>query len=58
MENTIEDLANMIVFLLVRNFISIHAKTWSVFVSKEIVQRPSDTLLPGFDHMLIVSVWI
>ena len=25
-------------FLLVRNFISIHAKTWSVFVSKEIVQ--------------------
>ena len=58
MENTIEDLANMIVFLLVRNFISIHAKTWSVFVSKEIVQWPSGTLLPGFDHMLILSVWI
>ena len=38
MENTIDDLANMMVFLLVRNFISIHAKTWSVFVSKEIVQ--------------------
>ena len=36
--NTIEDLANMIVFLLVRNFISRHAKTWSVLVSKEIVQ--------------------
>ena len=53
MENTIEDLANMMVFLLVRNLISIHAKTWSVFVSKEIVEWPSDTLLPGFDHMLI-----
>ena len=38
MENTIEDLANMMVFLLVRNFISIHAKTLSVFVSKEIDQ--------------------
>ena len=36
--NTIEDLANMIVFLLVRNFISIHAKTLSVLVSKDIVQ--------------------
>ena len=58
MENTIEDLANMMVYLLVRNFISIHAKTWSVFVSKEIVQWPSGTLLPGFDHMLILSVWI
>ena len=39
--NTIEDLANMMVFLLARNFISIHAKTWSVFVSKEIVQWPT-----------------
>ena len=58
MEDTIEDLANMMVFLYVRNFISIHAKTWSVFVSKEIVQWPSCTLLPGFDHMLILSVWI
>ena len=58
MVNTIEDLANMMVYLLVRNFISIHAKTWSVFVSKEIVQWPSGTLLPGFDHMLILSVWI
>ena len=36
--NTIEDLANMIVFLLVRNFISMHAKALSVFVSKEIFQ--------------------
>ena len=56
--NTIEDLANMIVFLLVLNFISIHAKTWSVLVSKEIVQWPSGTVLPGFDHMLTLSVWI
>ena len=53
-----EDLANMMVFLLVRNFISIHAKTWSVFVSKEIVQWPSGTRLPGFDHMLKLLVWI
>ena len=30
--NTLEDLANMMVFLFVRNFISMHAKTWSVFV--------------------------
>ena len=58
MENTIEDLANMMIFLLVRNFISIHAKTLSIFVSKEIVQWPSGTLLLGFDHMLILSVWI
>ena len=33
-----KNLANMMFFLLIRNFISIHAKTWSVFVSKEIVQ--------------------
>ena len=50
--NTIEDLANMMVFLLIRNFISFHTKTWSVFVSKEIIQWPSGTVLPGFDHML------
>ena len=56
--NTIEDLANMMVFLLVRNFISIHAKTWYVFVSKEIVQWSSGTVLPGFDHMLTLSVWV
>ena len=56
--NTIRDLANMMVFLLVRNFIFIHTKTWSVFVSKEIVQWPSGTDLPGFDHMLTLSVWI
>ena len=36
--NTIEDLANKMTFLLARNFISIHAKTWSIFVSKESVQ--------------------
>ena len=56
--NTVEDLANMIVFLLVRNFISIHAKTWSVLVSKDIVRWPSGTVLPCFDHMLTLSVWI
>ena len=56
--NTIVDLANMMIFLLVRNFISIHAKTWSDFVSKEIVQWPSGSVLPGFDHMLTLSVWI
>ena len=56
--NTIENLANMMVFLLVWNFVSIHAKTWSVFVSKEIVQLPSGTFLPGFDHMLTLSVGI
>ena len=54
--NTIEDLADMMVFLLVRNFISIHAKAWSVFVSKEIVEWHSSTVLPGFDHMLTLSV--
>ena len=32
--NTIENFANMMVFLLVWNFISIHAKTWYVFVLK------------------------
>ena len=48
----------MMVFLLVWNFISKHAKTWSVFVSKEIVQLPSGTVLPGFDHMLTLSVGI
>ena len=56
--NTIEDLATMMVFLLVRNFISRCAKTWSALVSKEIVQRPSGTVLPGLDHMLTLSVWI
>ena len=56
--NTIENLANMMVFLLVWNFISIHAKTWSVFVSKEINQLPSGTVLPGFDHILTLSVGI
>ena len=56
--NTIQELANMMVFLLVRNFISTHAKTWSVLVSKEIIQWPSGTVLPGFDHMLTLSVWI
>ena len=45
-------------FLLVRNFISRHAKTWSVLVLKEIVQWPSGTLLPDFVHMLTLSVWI
>ena len=52
--NTIEDLANM----MERNFISRHAKTWSVLVAKEIVQWPSGTVLPGFHRMLTLSVWI
>ena len=56
--NTIEDLANMMVFLLERNFISRHAKAWSILVTKEIVQWPSGTVVPGFDHMLTLSVWI
>ena len=34
--NTIEDLANMMVFLLVRNFISMHDKTWYVLFQKRL----------------------
>ena len=56
--NTIEDLVNMMICLLVRNFISIHANTWSVLVSIEIVRWPSGTVLPDFDHILTLSVWI
>ena len=40
------------------DFIAIHANTWSVFVSKEIVQLPSGTVLASFDHMLTLSVGI
>ena len=56
--NAIEVLSKLMVLLLVRNFISIHANTWPVFVSKEIVQWPSGTVLPGLDHMLKLLVWI
>ena len=56
--NSIEDLANRIVFLLLRNSFLYMPKHGLFFFPKEIVQWKNGIDLPGFDHMITLSVWI